>query len=66
MEPGIISLLPIAIAIGLALLTRQVLLSLFGGLLTGALLVNGGAPAAALLHTVDPWLLDALADRDHM
>ena len=66
MEPGLISLLPIAVAIGLALLTRQVLLSLFCGLLSGALLLNGGAPGAALLHTVDPWLLDALADRDHM
>ncbi len=66
MEPGLFSLLPIVVAIGLALLTRQVLLALFCGLLTAALLVNGGAPWAALLHTIDPWLLDALADRDHM
>lgn len=66
MEPGLLSLLPIVVAIGLALLTRQVLLSLFSGLLTAALLVHGGTPWSALLHTVDPWLLDALADRDHM
>ena len=66
MEPGLLSLIPIVVAIGLALITRQVLLSLFSGLLSAALLLHGGSLWSALMHTVDPWLLDALADRDHM
>ena len=64
-EPSILSLLPIAVAIGLALWTRQVVLSLYSGVLVAALLVTGGVPWAALVQSIDPWMLDAMADRDH-
>ncbi|MEL6345285.1 MAG: Na+/H+ antiporter NhaC family protein [Myxococcota bacterium] len=64
-DPSVLSLLPIAVAIGLALWTRQVVLSLFSGVLVAALIVTGGAPGAALIRCADPWLLDAISDRDH-
>lgn len=63
-DPSILSLLPIVAAIGLALWTRQVVLSLFCGVLVSALLITG-SPLAAVVHAVDPWMLDSMADRDH-
>ncbi len=62
---GPLSLLPVLVAIALALWTRQVVLSLLAGVATAALLVTGGNPAAALAQIVDPWLLDAIASRDN-
>ncbi|WP_355660062.1 Na+/H+ antiporter NhaC family protein [Halomonas salifodinae] len=43
-----LSLLPPLVAIGLAILTRRVLLSLGLGILVGALLLNAGSPLATL------------------
>ncbi len=63
---GLLSLLPVAVAIGLALWSRQVVLSLFAGTYTAALVLADGAPWTALVHVVDPLLLDAVADRDHV
>lgn len=63
---GILSLLPAAVAIGLALWSRNVVLSLGLAVLVSALLASGGDVVGGVLHTVDPILLDALADRDHM
>lgn len=63
---GPLSLLPVIVAIVLALWTREVILSLLLGVLSAALLLHGGDPQAALVHTVDPLLLDAVADRDHV
>ena len=42
------ALVPPIIAIGLALITKEVYSSLFVGILVGALLVNGFAPVATL------------------
>lgn len=63
---GLLSLVPVAVAIALALWTRQVVISLFLGTFTAALIFVGGSPWAALVHVVDPLLLDAIADRDHV
>lgn len=62
---GPLSLLPVVVAIGLALWTRQVVVSLLSGVLVAALLLTGGDPAAALVQVVDPWILDAVASRDN-
>jgi len=59
------SLLPPIVAIGLALLTRQVIFSLFLGVYTGALIVNGWNPLTAFLGFIDHYIVPALADRDH-
>jgi len=61
---GWMSLLPPALAIALALLTRQVLLSLLLGVWVGAW-VLAGDPATAFLRVGDRFLIGALADRSH-
>ncbi|MCS7273467.1 MAG: Na+/H+ antiporter NhaC family protein [Fimbriimonadales bacterium] len=60
------SLLPPLVAIALALLLRQVVLALVGGVWLGAWMVAGGDPFTALLRVVDTYLLNAYADRDHL
>lgn len=60
------SLLPPLLAIALALLLRQVVLALVGGVWLGAWLVAGGEPFTPLLRVADTYLLDAYADRDHL
>jgi tetracycline resistance efflux pump len=52
-DPGWLSLLPPALAIGLALATRQVYLALFTGIWLGYLLMRGGDPGAALAAAID-------------
>ena len=63
--PGFVTLLPPIIAIALALLTRQVLISLFCGVWVGALLVYGANPLSSLLRTLDTYVIGAFADADH-
>ena len=65
-EPGILSLAPVALAIGLALKTRQIISSLGAGVLLASLILQSWNPWKALVYTVDPLLLDAIADRDHV
>jgi hypothetical protein len=60
------SLLPPLLAIALALLLRQVVLALVGGVWLGAWLIAGGEPFTPLLRVVDTYLLNAYADRDHL
>ena len=59
-----VSVIPPILAIGLALLTRQVVVALFLGIWVGAALVEGN-PATALLRVGDKYLIGALADADH-
>ncbi|MDA3810092.1 MAG: hypothetical protein PF518_07115, partial [Spirochaetaceae bacterium] len=59
---GIISLLPPLLAIALAFITKQVILSLFLGVFSGALMMNGWNPFFAFLRTLDTYLVDSLAD----
>ncbi len=63
--PGWLSIMPPIIAIALALLFRDVLLALFLGIFSGALILNGWNPFAAFGRTVDTFIVPALADSDH-
>jgi Na+/H+ antiporter NhaC len=63
---GWLSLLPPLLAIGLAIATRRVLLSLFAGVLVGALLVSHGDPLEAVKATMERYLWTSLADKDHL
>ncbi len=65
MEPSVLSLLPPLLAIGTALLFRQVLPALFLGVFSGALLLTQGNALSALLRTADHFIVPALADPDH-
>lgn len=60
------SLLPPLLAVVLALLTRQVVLALIGGIWLGAWMAFGGNLFAALLRVADTYLLNAYADTDHL
>lgn len=59
---GIWSLIPPILAILLAFLTRQVILSLFLGVFSGVLMIYGGNVFTAFLRTLDQYLLGSLAD----
>ncbi len=63
--PGWLSLLPPLLAIGLALATRDVLISLFLGIFGGALILNGWNPFAALGRTVDQFIVPALTEESN-
>lgn len=58
---GIISLLPPLLAILLAFLTKQVLLSLIIGIFTGAMMLNGWNPFYGFLRTFDEFIVGSLA-----
>jgi Na+/H+ antiporter NhaC len=60
-----LSILPAALAIVLALVTRQVLIALVLGGWFGALVLAGWQPLAAFLDLGDRFLVEALADPDH-
>lgn len=62
---GWLSLLPPLIAIGLALVSRQVILSLLLGVWVGLTILAGGDPLAAFRTLADTSLVDAVADRSH-
>ena len=63
--PGWISLLPPLLAIGLALVFREVVISLFAGVWLGALFHAGLDPLQAVWRTVDRFAVPALADPAH-
>lgn len=63
---GFLSLLPPIIAIILAFLTHNVLVSIFTGILTGLIFIYQYNPFAALVHFFDKYMLDTLADRSHI
>ncbi|MEM8960594.1 MAG: Na+/H+ antiporter NhaC family protein [Acidobacteriota bacterium] len=63
--PGWLSLLPPLIAIALALITRNVLVSLTLGIFGGALIVNGWDPFTAYARTIDEYVRGSLADPDN-
>ena len=64
--PGFISLLPPLLAILLALIFRQVLISLFAGVWLGATFLWGYDPFQGLLRVLDHYLINALANPDHV
>jgi Na+/H+ antiporter NhaC len=64
-----LSLLPPLVAIGLALIFREVIVSLFIGVWAGAFVANGMRPGALLmnfLEVVEKYVINALADSAHM
>jgi hypothetical protein len=63
--PGAVAIVPPLLAIVLALLTRQVLVSLVIGGWFGCLVLTGWQPLAALLRLGDRFLVEALAEPDH-
>ncbi|MEP0546421.1 MAG: Na+/H+ antiporter NhaC family protein [Rhodothermales bacterium] len=65
--PTWLSLVPALVAIAAALLFRQVIVALFGGVWIGAWIHYGtlGGAWYGLLDTVQVYVLDALADADH-
>ncbi len=63
-EPGWLSLLPPLVAIVLALVFREVVLSLFAGVWFGALLVANWNPLIATMISVDRFVVGGLADTD--
>ena len=62
---GLLSLLPVFIAVGLSLWTKRALFIVLW-CFVGALLIKGGNPFTALLYVVDPLFIDSVADRDGM
>jgi Na+/H+ antiporter NhaC len=66
-EPTWLSIIPALVAIGAALIFRQVVVALFGGVWIGAWLHYGtlGGAWHGLLDTVQVYILGALADPDH-
>ena len=63
--PGWVSLLPPLVAIVLALVFREVVVSLFFGVWIGAALTTGLNPVTAVWRTIDSFIVPALADIDH-
>lgn len=63
--PGILAILPALLAIGLAIATREVLLSLFAGVWLGATVVAGYNPLAGFFSSLDTYLVGALAEPDN-
>ncbi|CAN5865790.1 Na+/H+ antiporter NhaC family protein [soil metagenome] len=65
-DPGWLSLLPPLVAIALALITREVILSLFAGIWLAALLLVGYNPVSATTMSLSDFVLEPLADSDHI
>jgi Na+/H+ antiporter NhaC len=65
-NPGWLSLLPPLVAIAFALLTREVILSLFAGIWLGALFLVGYNPVTATMMSLEELILEPLTDRDHV
>lgn len=63
--PGILSILPPLVAIALALLLRQVIVSLLAGVWLGALFIYNYNPLTAFLRTLDRYYALTLTDRSH-
>ncbi len=63
--PGWLSVLPPIIAIGLALAFRDVLLSLFIGVFSGAFILAGWNPVSAFARSIDSYIAPALAEPSH-
>ncbi len=59
---GVLSLLPPLLAIALAFITKQVILSLFLGIFSGVMMLNNYNPFIAFLRTLDTYILGSLAD----
>jgi Na+/H+ antiporter NhaC len=64
--PGILSILPPLIAIILALIFRQVVVSLMLGIYMGAVFIYDYNPFTAILRLIDTYIINAVADSSHI
>lgn len=64
--PGILSILPPLIAIALALILRQVVLSLFTGIWVGAVLIFNYDVVGAMFRVLDHFIVGAISDTSHV
>ncbi|MFZ1728993.1 MAG: Na+/H+ antiporter NhaC family protein [Bacteroidota bacterium] len=64
--PGILSILPPLLAIVLALVLRQVIVSLFAGVWLGAVFVFDYDPFGGFLRVLDHYIINALANPEHI
>jgi len=62
---GFLSIMPPLLAIGLALISHEVILALLGGIWLGAAYLADGNIGIGLLRTLDYHLVNSLADTDH-
>jgi Na+/H+ antiporter NhaC len=63
--PGILSVIPPLLAIALALIFRQVIVSLILGIYSGALFIYGFDPLTAFLRVIDKYVIEAVSDVSH-
>jgi len=63
--PGILSLAPPLIAIGLAILFKEVLISLFAGIWIGSIFIAGYNPISGFLVAINKYVVPSLADKDN-
>ncbi len=64
--PGILSIVPPLLAIFLALLVRQVIVSLLAGIYIGTIFIYNYNPLTALLRLIDTYLMNVLVNPDNM
>jgi len=64
-EPGWLSIVPPIAAIVLALIFREVVISLFAGIWLGAFFLANYDPVAGTLSVIDRFVIGAVADSDH-
>lgn len=62
MDASILSIVPIVLTIGLAVWTKNVILSLFTGLFCSVLIICGGNPVSALTTTIGEYIIPRLLD----
>jgi Na+/H+ antiporter NhaC len=63
--PGILSIIPPLLAIALALIFRQVVISLILGIYSGAFFIYGFDPLTAFLRLIDKYVIEAVSDISH-
>ena len=63
--PGFLSIIPPLLAIALALIFRQVIISLILGIYSGAFFVYGYNPITAFLRLIDKYIITAISDVSH-
>lgn len=63
--PGFLSIIPPLLAIALALIFRQVVISLVLGIYSGTLFIYGFDPLKALLRLIDKYIIEAVSDVSH-
>jgi Na+/H+ antiporter NhaC len=64
--PGILSIIPPLLAILLALIFRQVILSLILGVYIGTFFIYDFNPITALLRLIDTYIINAISDDSHI